>query len=238
MEWTWTLLLEQRHSKQQWSKVMSLPDSATITTSILTVKRLLGPLTASEVPIIRCVCLNYMRHIREVGRTPPPHPSMFIKPSECVADRDSVVHVPKLAQDEQCDYEDELVSRGLSRSHTRLTKSRPDHSHMERWKNHRKGRYYVAGYIAGNDFSARKWQRDPAYAGGVPKWCFSKGFDNYAPLGPWVVSTAILGDASNLRLVTLINGEVRQDTSMSDLLFGVRSLISFLSQSTTFGKGF
>jgi 2-keto-4-pentenoate hydratase/2-oxohepta-3-ene-1,7-dioic acid hydratase in catechol pathway len=106
-------------------------DSPTITTSILKVKTLLGPLTTSEA--IRCVGLYYMRHIRESGRTPPPHTSMFIKPSECVADHDNVVHVPKLAQDEECDYECDLMSRSLSRSHTpRLTTSRQDHSHRER----------------------------------------------------------------------------------------------------------
>ena len=47
---------------------------------------------------------------------------------------------------------------------------------------------YVAGYVATDDVSARKWQREPAYAGVVPQWCFSKGFDRYAPLGSCIVS--------------------------------------------------
>lgn len=47
---------------------------------------------------------------------------------------------------------------------------------------------YVAGHIAGDDVSPWKWQRDPAYAGVVPQWCFSKRFDRYAPLGPCIVS--------------------------------------------------
>jgi 2-keto-4-pentenoate hydratase/2-oxohepta-3-ene-1,7-dioic acid hydratase in catechol pathway len=96
---------------------------------------------------------------------------------------------------------------------------------------------YIAGYVAGDDVSARKWQRDPAYAGGVPQWCFSKGFDDFAPLGPCIVSTSLLGDASNQTLRTLINGEVRQDSNTSDLLFGVRKVVSFLSQGTTLKKG-
>ena len=96
---------------------------------------------------------------------------------------------------------------------------------------------YVAGYVAGDDVSARKWQRDPAYAGGVPQWCFSKGFDAFAPLGPCIVSTSLLGDASNQTLRTLVNGEVRQDSNTSDLLFGVKKVVSFLSQGTTLRKG-
>ena len=95
----------------------------------------------------------------------------------------------------------------------------------------------VAGYTVGNDLSARKWQRDPAYAGVVPQWCFSKGFDQYAPLGPCLVSASVLGDASELKLQTSVNGDIRQDSNTKDLLFGVRKLVSFLSQGTTLRKG-
>jgi len=96
---------------------------------------------------------------------------------------------------------------------------------------------YVAGYVAGDDVSARKWQRDPAYAGVVPQWCFSKGFDRYAPLGPCIVSQQVIGDAGKLQLQTHVNGEVRQDTNTDDLIFGIAEMISFLSQGTTLQKG-
>lgn len=96
---------------------------------------------------------------------------------------------------------------------------------------------YVAGYCASNDVSARKWQRDPAYAGGVPQWCFSKGFDKYAPLGPMLVSPKVVGEANNLDLQTFVNGELRQSSNTSDLLFGVKEIISFISQGTTLEKG-
>lgn len=96
---------------------------------------------------------------------------------------------------------------------------------------------YVAGYVVSNDVSARTWQRDPDYAGGVPQWCFSKGFDKYAPLGPMIVSPKLVGDASNLRLQTWVNEELRQDSSTSDLLFGVKEIISFVSQGTTLEQG-
>ena len=75
----------------------------------LKVKKLRGPLSEEQVPIIRCVGLNYMLHIKEAGRKPPPFPSIFFKPNTCVADYGEAIVIPKLAQDEQCDYEGELV---------------------------------------------------------------------------------------------------------------------------------
>ena len=68
------------------------------------------------------------------------------------------------------------------------------------------------GYVVGNDVSARTWQLDPKYAGGAPQWCFSKSFDKYAPLGPQLVSPAVLTDPSALHLQTRVNGELRQDS--------------------------
>ena len=96
---------------------------------------------------------------------------------------------------------------------------------------------YVAGYAAANDVSARTWQRDPAFAGGVPQWCFSKGFDKYAPISPVLVSPEVVGAADKLQLKTYVNGELRQDTNTDDLLFGVKKIIAFLSQGTTLEKG-
>lgn len=96
---------------------------------------------------------------------------------------------------------------------------------------------YIAGYISSNDLSCRIWQRDPKYAGNVPQWCFSKGFDAFAPVGPVIVSAKKLGAADNLPLKTIVNGEVRQDSNTSDLLFGVKKIVSFLSQGTTLETG-
>lgn len=96
---------------------------------------------------------------------------------------------------------------------------------------------YVAGYVAGNDVSARTWQRNPKFAGGVPQWCFSKSFDKYAPLGPQLVSSSVIADPSTLHLYTRVNGEVRQDTPTNDLLFNVAKIISFISQNTTLEQG-
>ena len=96
---------------------------------------------------------------------------------------------------------------------------------------------YVAGYTCGNDISSRKLQRDPALAGRIPQWGFSKGFDTFAPLGPCLVSSELIHDPSKLQLKTIVDGETRQEEGVADLLFGCAYLISYLSTGTTLQKG-
>lgn len=91
--------------------------------------------------------------------------------------------------------------------------------------------------MVSNDVSARKWQRDPAYAGSVPQWCFSKGFDKWAPLGPMIVSPALVGSADSLRIQTFVDGECMQDSNTSDLIYNVERIIEFISQGTTLEQG-
>jgi 2-keto-4-pentenoate hydratase/2-oxohepta-3-ene-1,7-dioic acid hydratase in catechol pathway len=95
----------------------------------------------------------------------------------------------------------------------------------------------VAGYTIGNDISSRKLQRDPNLAGSVPQWGFSKGFDTFAPLGPALVSSRVINDPARLHLQTRINGQLRQDAGIDDLVFDVRYLIARLSTGTTLQKG-
>lgn len=96
---------------------------------------------------------------------------------------------------------------------------------------------YIAAYTCGNDISSRKWQRDPALAGRVPQWSFSKGFDTFAPLGPCLVSAALIGDPKELSLTTVVDGETRQESSVGDMVFDCARILSFLSQGTTLEKG-
>ncbi|KAH6877158.1 hypothetical protein B0T10DRAFT_447987 [Thelonectria olida] len=196
--------------------------STKVTSEVVTVKKLLGPLAPSDVPILRCVGLNYATHIREAGRKQPPFPSIFFKPSTTIADHGVPVVIPKIAQDEQADYEGELV--------VVIGKDAKNVSESEALD-------YVAAYTAGNDISSRKWQRDPALAGGVPQWGFSKGFDTYAPLGPVLVSSKLLPDPSKLHLRTIVDGELRQDARLDDLVFSIPKLIAHLSSGTTLQKG-
>ncbi|TQN65135.1 Fumarylacetoacetate hydrolase domain-containing protein 2 [Colletotrichum shisoi] len=186
------------------------------------VKGLRPLLTPKDVPIIRCIGLNYVKHIKEGGRTPPPYPSVFIKPATSVAAWNEDVPIPKVAQDGTVDYEGELAF-----VIGKTGKNIPKEQALE----------YVAGYLTANDVSTRAWQRDPSKAGGVPQWCFSKGFDKFAPLGPVLVSPAVVGNAGGLTLQTFVNGEERQNESTGDLLFGVEEIVSFISQGTTLEAG-
>ena len=80
-----------------------------VSDEVVTVKELVGPLGQEDVPSLRCVGLNYAKHIREAGRTEPPYPFIFFKPATCVIGHGDEVHIPKIAQDDQADYEGELV---------------------------------------------------------------------------------------------------------------------------------
>ncbi|CAH0024867.1 unnamed protein product [Clonostachys rhizophaga] len=193
-----------------------------VTEELVTVKQILCPLTAKDVPILRCVGLNYLKHIKQAGRTPPPFPFIFFKPTATIVGPDDKVVIPKICQDDQADYEGELTIV--------IGKDAKDVSQEDAMD-------YVAAYTVGNDISSRKLQRDPNYAGRVPQWGFSKGFDTFAPLGPCLVSSALVGEPRDLHLKTTIDGQVRQDESVSDLLFDCRYLISYLSQGTTLEKG-
>ncbi|KAF4990295.1 hypothetical protein FDECE_14438 [Fusarium decemcellulare] len=193
-----------------------------VTDEVVTVKQLLGPLAQSDVPIIRCIGLNYATHIREAKRVPPPFPFIFFKPSTTVQDHDADVVIPKIAQDDQADYEGELC--------VVIGKDAKDVSEEDALS-------YVAGYTVGNDISSRRLQRDPSLAGPVPQWGFSKGFDTYAPLGPALVSSSLVPDPSTLHLQTTVDGEKRQSSGVDDLLFSVPNLIAYLSTGTTLEKG-
>ncbi|KAK9449626.1 fumarylacetoacetate hydrolase domain-containing 2 [Limtongia smithiae] len=182
---------------------------------------LLGPLVPEDVPVIRCIGLNYKTHILESGLKLPECPTIFTKPGPAVAEFGASIPIPKIAQS-QCDYEGELtIVIG------RDAKNVSSEDALD----------YVAGYTVGNDISARDWQMDPGKAGVVPQWTFSKSFDKYAPLGPCIVSTSILGDASKQQLSTFVNGDLRQSANTEDLCFGVRRVIEFCSRGQTLQKG-
>ncbi|KAG4417626.1 hypothetical protein IFR04_009271 [Cadophora malorum] len=193
-----------------------------VTEEVVTVKELLGPLTKSDVPILRCVGLNYAKHIKEAGRSPPPFPFIFFKPTPCITDHGADVIIPKICQDDQADYEGELCIV--------IARDCKDVSEADALS-------YVAAYTCGNDISSRKLQRDPAFAGRIPQWGFSKGFDTFAPLGPVLVNASLIEDPSKLHLKTIVDGNVRQDESVADLLFDCAYLISYLSSGTTLEKG-
>ena len=92
---------------------------------------------------------------------------------------------------------------------------------------------YVLGYVAANDVSARDWQKEK----GGGQFCRGKSFDTFCPVGPCLVTTDELPDPSNLTLRTFVNQDKMQESSTSDMIFDVPTLISFLSGSTTLLPG-
>ena len=89
----------------------------------------------------------------------------------------------------------------------------------------------IAGYTIADDVSARDLQ------GREPQWTRAKGADTFCPVGPWVTTADEVGDPSRLRLRTWVNGELRQDSSTSDLLFGCSELVEFIGQTCTLAPG-
>ena len=89
----------------------------------------------------------------------------------------------------------------------------------------------VAGYAIADDLSARDLQ------GREPQWTRAKGFDNSCPWGPWVTTTDEVADPEALELRTWVNGELRQDNSTSNLVFGVEHLVDWISQTITLEPG-
>jgi len=92
---------------------------------------------------------------------------------------------------------------------------------------------YVLGYTCCNDVSARDWQIK--YGGG--QWCRGKSFDTFSPLGPVLVTRDEIPNPNDLKIRTILNGQVMQDWNTNDMIFDVASLIQFLSGSTTLLPG-
>jgi len=91
----------------------------------------------------------------------------------------------------------------------------------------------VLGYTCANDVSARDWQKEKS--GG--QFCRGKGFDTFCPLGPVLVTPDEVPDPNQLRIRTLVNDEVLQDSTTADMIFDAPTLIEFLSGSTTLLPG-
>ncbi|WAO96144.1 FAA-hydrolase domain-containing protein [Fusarium falciforme] len=182
------------------------------------IDRILSPLAANEVGTIRCIGLNYKQHAQEVGLELPTVPTVFLKPSTSLGDPwPAPTILPKLTQLDDCgDYEAELA--------VVIGKTAKNVSELEAMN-------YVLGYTASNDISSRTSQFAQS------QWCYSKGFDGACPIGPTLVSTAVVPDPSDFRVRGLKNGYVMQDCGVDDLIFSVPRLVSFLSQSTTLPPG-
>jgi 2-keto-4-pentenoate hydratase/2-oxohepta-3-ene-1,7-dioic acid hydratase in catechol pathway len=166
-------------------------------------------LPPSEPSKVIAVGLNYRSHLRD--RPEPEYPGLFAKfPSSLIGHGQPIV-IP--ADAKEVHYEGELVV--VIGKETRNVSIGQAHEH-------------VFGVTAGNDVSERNWQRNDL------QWVRAKGSDTFGPVGPAIVTGV---DYSNLALETRLNGEVRQSTRTQDLIFGVDTLVSFISRYLTLKPG-
>jgi acylpyruvate hydrolase len=89
----------------------------------------------------------------------------------------------------------------------------------------------IAGYAVADDVSARDLQRRE------PQWTRAKGADTFCPWGPWITTADEVPDAEDLALRTWVNGELRQDSRTSDLIFGCRQVVDFIAETCTLAPG-
>ncbi len=174
---------------------------------------LLHPILAPSKII--AIGLNYRDHCEEQGLEPPEHPTVFAKfPSALLRPRGVIEWETSLTK--QVDYEAELAVI-IGRAARKVKAS--------------EAYYYVFGYTAANDVSARDLQF------GDKQWVRGKSLDTFCPLGPWVVTQDEIGDPMNLGIRCLVNGEVRQESNTGNMIFDVPHLIEFLSQAFTLLPG-
>lgn len=148
----------------------------------------------------------------------PTYPPVFTKPADALAGPFETIEIHPDAQP-LLDYEGELtVIIG------RDAKNVSEKSALD----------YLLGYTVGNDVSARNFQLPEASGG---QFCYAKSFDKFAPIGHTIVSADSIPDPQALNLITRVNGEVKQETSTCDMIWGVRQIISHLSRGTTLRKG-
>ena len=187
--------------------------------------KLLAPIDAVNV---YCIGLNYKFHASESAMALPKHPVIFSKPTTSICHPDEDIILPKClvkGTDEnnpgEADYEVELVII--------IGKKCKTVSEEDALK-------YIFGYSVANDVSARQWQLDKDKSGS--QWVRGKSFDTFCPFGPCVLLEGAKDvDAQKLNLYCKLNGEKVQDSNTKEMIFNIKKLVSFLSQSTTLLPG-
>lgn len=163
---------------------------------------------------ILCIGLNYRQHAKECNLPMPAAPVLFNKfPNALAADGDSIYLDPRYIE---YDYEAELVAIIGKEARNVSAENALD---------------YVFGFTCGNDLSTRDLQFVRS-----SQWLLSKTFDGFAPLGPCVV-TADSIDPDNLKISSVVNGELRQNSNTSDMVFSTAQIIADLSSHFTLKPG-
>lgn len=172
-----------------------------------------APLVPAPSKIV-CVGLNYRAHIEEVGETPPNYPTLFAKFSVALIGASDPIRMPRLSL--MVDWEVELVA---------VIGERVRHADAV------SAGSAIAGFTVGNDVSVRDFQRRTS------QWLQGKTFESTTPVGPHLVTVDETGVWPDREIRCEVDGEVRQQSRTSDLLFGPAELVSYISQIMTLLPG-
>lgn len=176
-----------------------------------------GRLFASPGKIV-CIGLNYRKHAAETHLPVPRVPVLFNKYNNALAAHNCTIRLPPPEVSYKFDYETELL----------IVMGKPARNVSEA-----EALDYVAGYCTAHDFSARDLQLETPSV----QWMVGKTLDNFGPIGPYFVSADRVGDPNNLKLETYVNGERRQSSNTSDMIFNPQKLIAYISKMWTLEPG-
>jgi 2-keto-4-pentenoate hydratase/2-oxohepta-3-ene-1,7-dioic acid hydratase in catechol pathway len=172
-----------------------------------------GPCVPNPGKII-CVGLNYAKHAAEGGMAAPETPVLFSKFNNTIAAPNQDIPLPAVAV--EYDYEVELVV-----VIGKTTKNVSVEQALDT----------VFGYCTGNDVSARDLQMRTS------QWLLGKTLDKFMPIGPYLVTADEVGDPQQLDLRCWLNGDLRQNSNTSDMIFSVAEIVSYASQVMTLEPG-
>jgi 2-keto-4-pentenoate hydratase/2-oxohepta-3-ene-1,7-dioic acid hydratase in catechol pathway len=172
-----------------------------------------GPCVTDPEKIV-CIGLNYRRHAAETGNTVPKMPILFNKYNSALNCCGGTIAVSR-EKAEKFDYEAELV---IVIGRTARNVSEADAASC------------IFGYCNGNDFTARDLQARSS------QWMLGKTLDGSGVIGPWLVTADQL-DGDNLKIECHVNGERRQSSSTSDMVFNCKQLVSYISDYMTLAPG-
>jgi len=163
---------------------------------------------------IMAIGLNYADHIAETKAAKPENQTWFSKMPTAINGPFDPIQIPKAGQ--MVDYEAELVAVVGTRGR-HITKDAANKA--------------VFGYCCGNDVTERGWQKRTS------QWVAGKSFDTHAPVGPWITTADEMADPHALSIRCFVNGEKRQDSNTSKLIFNIWDQIALLSQAMTLEPG-
>ena len=173
-----------------------------------------GPCVTNPEKIL-CLGFNYRKHAMETNTPIPTSPVLFTKCNNALNGHNGVIKLPTHVAT-KFDHEVELVVV-MGKTAYRVSE---EHALS-----------YVFGYCTGNDFSARDLQRKTS------QFLLGKTSDGFAPIGPYLVTADQIPDPNKLKLECYVNGEKRQSNNTSDMIFNVKTIISYASQHFTLKPG-